>query len=261
MIVERDLRQALADGDLRLVFQPFMRLEDGEPIGAEVLLRWQHPTEGYIEPGLFLDVAERSGLIVPIGEWMLAHACRHAARWNEDRDVLLSVNVSASQLADAGIVDAVRNALFISGLRPECLGLELTERVLMGDERDALRILTQLKDIGVTLLLDDFGTGFSSLSHLKRFPIDVVKIDRSFVEGLDHPDSRGDDAEIVAAIVGMSRATGKRVIPEGIETESQVEALLALGCDAGQGYFFSCPMRLRHFNQWLAGEAEPLHAT
>lgn len=146
-------------------------------------------------------------------------------------------------------------------MRPECLGLELTEQVLVGDERDALRTLTQLKDIGVTLLLDDFGTGFSSLSHFERFPIDVVKIDRSFIEGLNQPDSRGDDAAIVAAIVGMSRATGKRVIPEGIETEAQVQALLELGCTAGQGHFFSCPLKVRHFNQYLAGEAEPLHAT
>ena len=260
VIVERDLRQALADGDLRLVFQPLVRLEDGAPIGAEVLLRWQHPTEGYIKPNLFLDVAEQAGLIVPIGEWTLNHACRHAARWHENREFLLTINLSATQLSDPGIVNAVRTALNTSGLRPECLGLELTEQVLVGDEQDALRALTQLKGLGVTLLLDDFGTGFSSLSHLKRFPIDIVKIDRSFIEGLGHPDSGGDDAAIVSAIVGMSRATGKRVIPEGIETAAQVQALLELGCDSGQGYFFSCPMKVRHFSQYLAGEAEPLHA-
>ena len=253
--------QALADGDLRLVFQPFVRLEDGAPIGAEVLLRWQHATEGYIKPDMFLDVAEQTGLIVPIGEWTIRHACRHAARWHEDREFLLTINVSATQLSHSGIVDAVGEALAVSGLRPECLGLELTEHVLVGDEQDALRTLSELKELGVTLLLDDFGTGFSSLSHLKRFPIDIVKIDSSFIEGLGDPHHGGDDAAIVSAIVGMSRATGKRVIPEGIETESQVRALLELGCESGQGYFFSCPMKVRHFDQYLAGEAEPLHAT
>ena len=254
LTVERELRTALAEGDLRLVFQPFVRLEDGTPIGAEVLLRWQHPTQGYLKPGDFIGVAEQSGLIVPIGAWMLEEACRHAARWHAIRPFLLTVNLSATQLADPGIVATVELALEKSGLAPHCLGLELTEQVLIGDVADADRTLTRLKELGVLLLLDDFGTGFSSLSHLKRFPIDIVKIDRSFVEGLEAPsgDAVGsDDAAIVSALVGMSRATGKQIIPEGIETATQVAELQRLGCDSGQGFHFSCPMKAADFDAWL----------
>ena len=251
LIVERDLRRALAEGDLRLVYQPFVRLADGVPIGAEVLLRWQHPTQGHLKPGQFLEVAEQSQLIVPIGAWMLREACRQAMRWQQSREFLLTVNLSASQLADPEIVRVVEEALADTGMAPHSLGLELTEQVLIGDEADAHRTLSRLKELGVLLLLDDFGTGFSSLSHLKRFPIDIVKIDRSFVEGLDGPAHASDDAAIVSALVGMSRATGKRIIPEGIETASQVAELKRLGCDSGQGYFFSCPMKLADFDAWI----------
>ncbi len=258
LVVERDLRHALAGGDLRMVFQPFVQLEDGSVIGAEVLLRWQHPTRGYLKPGDFIDVAEQSGLIVPIGAWMLEEACRHAVRWHAIREFLLTVNLSATQLADPDIVATVGRVLTETGLSPHCLGLELTEQVLIGDVTEAHRTLTQLKELGVRLLLDDFGTGFSSLSHLKRFPIDIVKIDRSFVEGLDAASGKGadevisgNDAAIVSALVGMSRATGKQIIPEGIETATQVSQLKRLGCDSGQGYFFSCPMKLSDFDAWI----------
>ena len=258
LTVERDLRRALVDGDLRLVFQPFVRLADGTVIGAEVLLRWQHPTRGYLRPADFIDAAEQSGLIVPIGAWMLREACRHAARWHETREFLLTVNLSATQLADPDIVATVEDALSMTGLTPHCLGLELTEQVLIGDVAEAHRTLSRLKELGVLLLLDDFGTGFSSLSHLKRFPIDIVKIDRSFVEGLQAPPAGdegagpgSDDAAIVSALVGMSRATGKEIIPEGIETATQVTALRQLGCDSGQGYFFSSPMTVPDFDEWV----------
>jgi diguanylate cyclase (GGDEF)-like protein len=257
LTVERELRDALAAGDLRLVFQPFVRLGDGAAIGAEVLLRWQHPTRGYLKPADFIDVAEQSGLIVPIGAWMLREACRHAERWHRTREFLLTVNLSATQLADPDIVATVEDALAESGLAPHCLGLELTEQVLIGDVAEAHRTLSRLKELGVLLLLDDFGTGFSSLSHLKRFPIDMVKIDRSFVEGLDSPPGvadaavNSDDAAIVSALVGMSRATGKQIIPEGIETAEQVFELQRLGCDSGQGYFFSCPMKPPDFEAWI----------
>ena len=258
LAVERELRQALADGELRMVFQPFVRLENGSAIGAEVLLRWQHPTRGYLKPGDFMEVAEQSGLIIPIGTWMLREACRHAARWHETREFLLTVNLSATQLADPEIVETVRAALEESGLAPHCLGLELTEQVLIGDVAEAHRTLSELKELGVLLLLDDFGTGFSSLSHLKRFPIDMVKIDRSFIEGLDAPPEAvakagmsSNDAAIVSALVGMSRATGKQIIPEGIETATQVSVLQRLGCDSGQGYFYSCPMKVADFEAWI----------
>jgi diguanylate cyclase (GGDEF)-like protein/PAS domain S-box-containing protein len=260
LVVERDLRAALAQGDLRLVFQPFVRLEDGAGIGAEALLRWEHPTQGTLAPGDFLEVAEQSGLIVPIGAWMLREACAHAVRWHETRDFLLSVNLSATQLADRGIVEMVERALDETGLQPHCLGLELTEQVLIGDEADALRTLSRLKEVGVLLLLDDFGTGFSSLSHLKRFPIDIVKIDRSFVEGLDAPDGAREDAAIVSALVSMSRATGKQIIPEGIETPVQVDELQRLGCESGQGYFFLPPLQVADFEAWIHGRGAPTTA-
>ena len=252
LAVEQDLRDALTAGDLRLAFQPFVRIGDGTPIGVEALLRWQHPDRGFLSPVEFLDVADQSGLIVPIGAWMLGEACRHAARWRRQQpDFLLTVNLSATQLADPGVVAAVARALEESGLDPEGLGLELTEQVLIGDEDDALTTLSALKGIGIKLLLDDFGTGFSSLSYLKRFPIDIVKIDRSFIEGLGDSRQGGDDAAIVAALVSMSRATGKLVIPEGIETEAQVSELRRLGCRFGQGYHFSRPLQMADFDSWL----------
>ena len=258
LTVERDLRQALTDGQLRIVFQPFVDLGSGSVIGAEALLRWQHPTRGYLKPAHFIDVAEQSGLIVPIGVWLLEEACRHAVRWHATREFLLTVNLSATQLADPEIVGTVARVLDETGLAPHCLGLELTEQVLIGDVAEAHRTLTKLKRLGVRLLLDDFGTGFSSLSHLKRFPIDTVKIDRSFVEGLDAPSgdvgeavTSGEDAAIVSALVGMSHATGKSIIPEGIETATQVSRLKRLGCDSGQGYYFSCPMKVTDFDAWV----------
>ncbi len=182
---------------------------------------------------------------------MLQEACRHAARWNASQVFLLTVNLSATQLADPEVVVKVEAALRESRLKPDRLGLELTEQVLIGDEADAHRTLARLKDLGVGLLLDDFGTGFSSLSHLKRFPIDTVKIDRSFVEDLDAAADTGDDAAIVSALVSMSQATGKRIIPEGIETATQVAQLRRLGCELGQGYFFARPMPVGDFDAWL----------
>lgn len=253
LVLEQELRDALPAGDLTLVCQPFVRIGDGFPVGAEVLLRWQHPTRGQLSPGSFLDVADQSRLIVPIGAWMLGEACRHGARWRQRQpDFLLTVNLSATQLADPALVKTVERALHDAELEPSGLGLELTEQVLIGDEDDALRTLTALKALGVTLLLDDFGTGFSSLSHLKRFPIDIVKIDRSFIEGLDDADGGGDDdAAIVAALVSMGRATGKLVVPEGIETGRQVVELERLGCHVGQGYHFSRPLPIVDFETWL----------
>jgi len=241
--IERDLRAALSTGGLRLVYQPLVRLADGSLFGAEALLRWEHPERGLVAAGEFLDVAERSGLILPIGEWSLREACREAAGWpdpGDDGDRLLTVNVSARQLVDPGLPGAVAEALAQSGLPPARLGLEITEQALMRDEEEALRALGTLRGMGVRLLLDDFGTGYSSLAHLKRFPIDIVKVDRLFVSGVETPD--GDDHAIVAAVLAMSWATGKRVIPEGIETPGQAERLRGMGCSYGQGYLYGRPM-------------------
>jgi EAL domain-containing protein (putative c-di-GMP-specific phosphodiesterase class I) len=251
--IEQDLRRAMAAGELLPAFQPIMRLDGGGTYGAEALLRWRHPTEGLLGPDSFLAVAERSGLIVAIGESLLTEACVRAAGWNAGRPepLCLKVNVSPRQLADAGIVGAVAGTLTSSGLRPDLLGLEVTEQALMGDEEQAAATLAELKALGIVVLLDDFGTGYSSLSHLKRFPIDAVKIDRSFIEGLDQPD--GEDAAIVHAVIGMGQATGKMVIAEGIETEHQCRHVQRLGCDFGQGYHFGRPLPAAEFDGWLAG--------
>jgi diguanylate cyclase (GGDEF)-like protein/PAS domain S-box-containing protein len=239
---EQELRQAISADELRLVFQPFARLRDGSWFGAETLLRWDHPRRGLLAPDAFLEVAERSGLIVPIGEWVLREACRNGARWRASwgDDLLITVNVSPRQLADADVVAAVRRALDDSGLAPVHLGLELTEQALIDVDTDADRVLHALKALGVRLLLDDFGTGFSSLSHLKRFPIDGIKIDRSFIGAVTRPEA--DDTAIVRAILAMAWATGKFVIPEGIETAAQAKTLRRFGCRLGQGYLFARPV-------------------
>jgi diguanylate cyclase (GGDEF)-like protein/PAS domain S-box-containing protein len=239
---EQELRRAVKEGELRLVFQPLARLADGSWFGAETLLRWEHPTRGLLTPDAFLDVAEQSGLIVPIGEWTLREACRHGARWAAagGDGFLLTVNVSPRQLGDPGIVDAVRRSLDESGLRPDQLGLEITEQALIEVEHEAERALAGLRELGVKLLLDDFGMGYSSLSHLKRFPIAGIKIDRSFIAGLGGDDS--DDVAIVRAILAMAWATGKFVIPEGVETPEQASRLRRFGCRLGQGYLFATPV-------------------
>ena len=238
--LERDLRGALAADRLRLVYQPMVRIADGAVWGAEALLRWDHPALGILAPGAFLDVAERSGLLVPIGEWVLRQACAEAMRWEgAAAPPVVTVNVSARQLA-AGLADAVARALDASGLPAERLGLEITEDVLLRDEREAHAVLDALAGRGVRLLLDDFGTGFSSLRHLKHFPIGAVKIDRGFVEGLG--EAGGDDEAIVAAVMGMASATGAAVIAEGIATAAQAERLTAAGCRWGQGYLYAAPV-------------------
>jgi diguanylate cyclase (GGDEF)-like protein/PAS domain S-box-containing protein len=239
---EQDLRRAIAAGELRVLLQPLFRLQDETIHGAEALVRWQHPERGLLTPSDFLEVAQQSGLIVPIGEWVLREACSHAAelRARCDGDFLLTVNVSPRQLADPGFRDLVAEVLAESGLPPQQLGLEITEQTLIRDHDEASARLSALKELGVMLLLDDFGTGFSSLSHLKRFPIDAVKIDRTFVSGL--ADAGGDDLPIVSAILAMSWAMGKLVIPEGVETAGQADQLRRLGCRVAQGYHFARPM-------------------
>jgi diguanylate cyclase (GGDEF)-like protein/PAS domain S-box-containing protein len=239
MQIEQDLRRALDARELRMHFQPFARLTDGRWVGAEALLRWQHPERGLLEPEDFLEVAEQSGLIVPIGNWTLREACRHGARWAAaaGEEFLLTVNLSPRQLADPDLVSTVADSLAASGLRAGSLGLEMTEQALLDGRADST--LAALRELGVKVLLDDFGTGFSSLSHLKRFPIDALKIDRSFVAGV--AEGNRDDAAIVRAILAMAWATGKFVIPEGIETPEHAEQLRRFGCRFGQGFLFAHP--------------------
>jgi diguanylate cyclase (GGDEF)-like protein len=237
---EEDLRRALdADGELSIAYQPIHRVADGSLAGVEALVRWNHPERGAIPPSEFIPVAEESGLIVALGAWVLRTACRQVAAW-EVCDLTLSVNVSARQVAAEGLVDTVAEALAQSGLEPRALGLEITEGVLLEHTQATQETLAGLKALGVRLLLDDFGTGFSSLGYLRRYQLDVLKIDRSFVADLGE-DGTG-DAAIVEAIVGMARALGMTTVPEGVESAGQLARLAELGCDFAQGYHLGRPL-------------------
>jgi diguanylate cyclase (GGDEF)-like protein/PAS domain S-box-containing protein len=240
--LERDLRRAIEDGsDLWVAYQPFWRLPGRELAGVEALLRWDHPERGSIPPSEFIPVAEESGLIVDLGARVLRAACEQVAAWRRiSPDLQLTVNVSARQVAAPGLVATVGAVLEATGLEPSALGLEITEGLLLEETPATAHVIVSLQALGVGLILDDFGTGYSSLRYLQRYPLDGLKVDRSFVAGLG-PDGRGDGA-IVQAIVGMACALGMRVIPEGVETEEQLARLAALGCDYAQGFHLSRPM-------------------
>jgi EAL domain-containing protein (putative c-di-GMP-specific phosphodiesterase class I) len=241
--LERDLHHALERDELLLHYQPIVDMASGRLMGFEALLRWAHPAWGMISPLSFIPVAEDTGLIVEIGEWVLIEATRQMAQWRHELphgdELSISVNVSARQLRDQSMVGRVQAALANSGLPRDRLTLELTESTLMADPDDAVELLTRLKQTGIKLAIDDFGTGYSSLAYLRRFPVDVVKIDRAFVMDLDNLDSS--DATLVAAIVAMADALDVSTVAEGVETESQAERLLSLGCSVAQGYLYSRP--------------------
>ncbi len=234
MRLDHAMRQALVSGRFRLHYQPQVDLATGAIVGAEALLRWRDPEMGEIPPGRFIPVAEDSGFIVALGDWVLSQAVRQAALWHsKGLSLPIAVNVSALQFQQAQFIDRVAGVLAISGLPPRLLELELTESILVHDAEDALTRLHALERLGVQTSIDDFGTGYSSLSYLKRCPIGKLKIDRSFVMGLPGDDS---DAGIVRAILQMARALGKKVIAEGVETEAQRQFLQDAGCDEFQGF-------------------------
>jgi diguanylate cyclase (GGDEF)-like protein/PAS domain S-box-containing protein len=241
--VENDLRRALERDELSLVYQPVVSLTQQDIVGVEALLRWHHPTLGMISPAEFIPVAEESGLIGAIGDWVLERACRQAASWYPMRPDTapfgLSVNLSAVQLAKSGFVDTVDAVLHDTGLDPSCLSLEITESVLLADSEALTQTLRALKARGVRLVIDDFGTGYSALGYLTRMPLDALKIDRSFVVGLG---IQPRDTAITEAIIGMSRALSLEVIAEGVETPLQITALRSLGCGLAQGFYFSRPV-------------------
>jgi diguanylate cyclase (GGDEF)-like protein len=237
----RALQQALDNHELRLFYQPKVALDRDRVVGVEALLRWQHPERGMVPPLDFIGLAEATGLIVPIGAWVIEEACREAARWREafpDRPMLVvSVNVSARQFGPA-LVEVVANAIAATGAHPNALCVELTESLLMEDVEGSVEILEQLAALGVELSIDDFGTGYSSLSYLKRFPLHELKVDKSFVDGLG---TNANDTAIVAAVVAMAHALDLRVVAEGVETAEQLERLRILGCEQVQGYYFARP--------------------
>jgi diguanylate cyclase (GGDEF)-like protein/PAS domain S-box-containing protein len=240
--MENDLRRALERGELRVHYQPIVNLAGGELVGFEALARWWHPQRGIVLPADFIPVAEDAGLIVPIGEWVLREACRQLRLWHERfrarRGLSMSVNCSARQFARSDFPARFERILGDTGLDPSSLKLEITESVLMEGSEAVTSLFARLKDMGIELHLDDFGTGYSSLSYLHRFPLDALKIDRSFVAQLDAPDS-GDGPAFVRSIVALARSRRMGVIAEGVETAEQVAHLRGLQCDVGQGYFFS----------------------
>ncbi len=249
MLLDHAMRQALVSGRFRLHYQPQVDLADGRIIGAEALLRWRDPEMGEITPGRFIPVAEDSGFIVPIGDWVLSQAVRQLALWHSRGLAMpLAVNVSALQFQQAHFVDRVANVLAVSGVPPRLLELELTESILVHDADEALHRLRALARLGVQLSIDDFGTGYSSLAYLKRIPIGKLKIDRSFIHGLPADES---DAGIVRAILQMARALKMRVTAEGVETEAQRSFLQAAGCDEFQGFLFAPALDALSFEQRL----------
>jgi diguanylate cyclase (GGDEF)-like protein len=241
--LEADLRRATERAEFRVYYQPIVSLGDCRIIGFEALVRWQRPKFGLVLPGGFISVAEDTGLILPIGKWVLREACRQMQAWNQQFPstplFTVAVNISAKQFVQPDLVAEIGQILYQSGLAPDNLKLELTESVTMRDEERTTRILRDLKTLGVRLCMDDFGTGFSSLSYLRRFALDILKIDRSFVsEMMKNSESR----EIVKTVLSLGRNLGMEVVAEGVETAEQVNLLRSLGCEYAQGYFFSRPV-------------------
>jgi diguanylate cyclase (GGDEF)-like protein/PAS domain S-box-containing protein len=241
--VENDLRRALERNELRLEYQPVVSLINFSIVGVEALLRWRHPQRGEIPPSEFVPIAEENGLIEPIGRWVLERACRQAAQWYRARPdsapIGISVNLSAVQVSRHTLPDVVRSVLRATGLDPACLSLEITETVMVRDAEGLGETLHALKELGVRLVLDDFGTGYSSLSYLTRLPLDVLKVDRSFVDGLGNEPR---DTAITETIIAMSRALSMDVVAEGVEHAHHVTELRRLGCNLAQGFHFSRPV-------------------
>jgi diguanylate cyclase (GGDEF)-like protein/PAS domain S-box-containing protein len=238
-----DLRNALEREQFRLLYQPVVELKSGRLRAFEALLRWHHPSRGVIQPADFIPLAEETGLIVPIGAWVLAEACRQARRWHcsspRASPVKISVNLSAGQLGHARVVEDVRRALEDPGSSRLALQLEITESMLVGDGNVATDLLAEFRRLGVELQVDDFGTGYSSLTYLQRFPLQAIKVDRSFVHRMG---ARRTDLEIVRSIVDLATTLDLRVIAEGVETPAQRERLIAFGCELGQGFLFAEPL-------------------
>jgi predicted signal transduction protein with EAL and GGDEF domain len=254
LTLESGLRRALEDERLELHYQPQIDVASGRIIGAEALLRWNDPHRGAISPATFIPIAEDCGLILPIGEWVFRRACAQAMAWRRDglRAIPVAINVSGVQFRRQDLVELVKQVLKESGLEPAMLRIEITETAIMSVRERAVQILRQLRDIGVSVALDDFGTGYSSLSYLKSFPIDMLKIDRSFVAEMLSDETT---ASITEAIISMTRILGLNVLAEGVETAEQFELLKRLGCDAVQGFYFSPALPAREFGELLASSA------
>jgi diguanylate cyclase (GGDEF)-like protein/PAS domain S-box-containing protein len=252
--MENELRRAIDNDQFQLYYQPKVELSSSAIVGAEALLRWHHADRGWISPVDFIAIAEETGLILPLGKWVLQAACRQIAEWRHSQlnEIIVSVNVSSQQMYSDDLLAIVKSAVEDADVAPELLELEITESLMMQDIEATIEALNLLRDFGVGLSVDDFGTGYSSLSYLKRFPIDVLKIDRSFVRDL-HCDS--DDAAICAAILAMARQLDLKVVAEGVELEEQLDFLRQHNCEQFQGYLFSKPLPARKFEALVLAQA------
>jgi diguanylate cyclase (GGDEF)-like protein/PAS domain S-box-containing protein len=250
LVIETTLRKACSRGELELYYQPQVALRSGEWLGAEALLRWNHPELGLLTPGKFVGIAEETGLIVDIGRWALSQACYAAADWNARRALPLriAVNLSSRQFVMNDLVRSVREALQTAGCRPEWLELEITESLLLEDSHTVRSMLDELSALGVSIAIDDFGIGYSALGYLTRFPIDTLKIDRSFIHDIDTDAKR---AELMKAIIAIAKALKLRLVAEGVENKTQVSFLLGNGCALAQGYLYGKPMPKNAFTELL----------
>jgi EAL domain-containing protein (putative c-di-GMP-specific phosphodiesterase class I) len=239
--LESDLRRALEQGEFLLHYQPKVELVTGLITGVEALLRWKHPLRGIVSPKEFIPLAEETGLIVPIGEWALATACARTKAWQDQgfEKISVAVNLSARQFGDPMLLPKLTRIIRESGLHPSSLELEITESLVMSHRGNAVAVIESLKSIGVQIALDDFGTGYSSLAYLKRFPIDSIKIDRSFIQDIP---ADSDDKKITRAIIAMAHSMRLKVVAEGVETAAQLSFLRSQCCDAVQGYFLHRPL-------------------
>jgi EAL domain-containing protein (putative c-di-GMP-specific phosphodiesterase class I) len=246
--LELDLRRAIAHGEFELRYQEVVNLETRAVTGFEALLRWAHPQRGMIAPDEFISLAEETGLIGPIGEWVLRTACAEAATWPDD--VKIAINLSPSQFKKKrNLVQVVISALASSGLPARRLELEITESVLLQDDDMTLSMLHQLRGLGLRICMDDFGTGYSSLGYLRRFPFDKIKIDQSFIREISN---RHDSVAIVRAVASLASSLNIVAVAEGVETEDQLEKALAEGCEEGQGYLFGAPIEAHEVADMLA---------
>jgi diguanylate cyclase (GGDEF)-like protein len=257
MQLETDLRLALQRNEFVVYYQPIITLKTGRLSGFESLIRWNHPERGIVGPVDFISISEENGLINPIGHWVLKESCRQLVEWQKEFSqcaaLTISVNLSGIQLATPGLIENIKVILNETEINPTCLKLEITESVIMDNANVAADILGQLKALGVRLAIDDFGTGYSSFGHLHKFPIDTLKIDRSFVNQME---LSTESAEIIKTILVMAHNLHKEVVAEGVENTAQIEQLRSLGCDLGQGFFINHPMKAEAAVKLVAEENE-----
>ncbi|MFT5758711.1 MAG: putative signal transduction protein with EAL and GGDEF domain [Alteromonadaceae bacterium] len=241
VLMERELRDALKNGDFLLYYQPQIDIRTNKVIGTEALIRWRHPSKGLISPDKFIPVAEATGLIVPIGQWVIEEACRQLQRWTADvvDDLTMAINLSARQFFQKDLLEIIERAIEVSDISASKLEFEITESMMMVNIEETIDTLHKIKSIGVQLSIDDFGTGYSSLSYLKKFPLNKLKIDKSFIDGIT---DNTDDLAIVKAIIGIAHSLNLTVIAEGVETAEQYKLLTQYQCNEIQGFYFSKPL-------------------